>query len=129
MAAYATVEQVEAGFRELTQEERQRCEALLEEAAVLIDAVASEAAEDPKRVVSCRMVRRILGDGADTVLMPLGANQASMTAGPYTQQWTIATGGASGELYIGKTERTLLGLGNRVGSYSPVEELAVSGDV
>jgi len=129
MAAYATVEQVEAGFRELSSEEQERCEALLEEAAVLIDAVAPAAAADPKRVVSCRMVRRVLGDGAGTTIMPMGANQASITAGPYTQQWTIATGGVSGELYIGKTERTLLGLGNRVGSYSPVEELAVSGDV
>lgn len=129
MAAYATVEQVEAGFRTLDSDEQERCEALLEEAAVLIDAAAADASGDAKRVVSCRMVRRVLGDGVGTALMPMGANQASMTAGPYTQQWTIATGGASGELYIGKTERALLGLGNRVGSYSPVQELAVSGDV
>ena len=35
---YAVVEEVQAGFRTLTDEERERCAALLEEAALVIDA-------------------------------------------------------------------------------------------
>lgn len=122
MSAYATVSQVEAGFRVLDADEQARCEALLEEAAVLIDAVAASAAEDAKRVVSCRMVRRAVGEGDAMQSFPMGTNQGSMAAGGYTQSWTIASGGSTGELYIGKTERQLLGVGNRIGARSPLEE-------
>ena len=58
---YADAAAVAAGFRTLTDEEQARADALLEEAAVLIDAVAADAKEDAKWVVSCRMVRRVLG--------------------------------------------------------------------
>ena len=60
---YAIVEEVEVGFRTLTQEERERTAALLEEAALVIDAYGKDADPDVKRLVSCRMVRRLLGDG------------------------------------------------------------------
>ena len=124
MSAYATVAQVAAGFRTLDSEEQVRASSLLEEAAVLIDAAASSASGEAKRVVSCRMVRRALGDGDAMGGFPLGTNQGTMSAGGYSQQFTLATGGAMGELYIGKTERMLLGLGNRIGARSPVETLA-----
>ena len=74
---YAGAAAVAAGFRTLTDEEQARADALLEEAAVLIDAVAADAKEDAKWVVSCRMVRRVLGDGTggDMPLYPMGASQ------------------------------------------------------
>ena len=56
---YAIVEEVEVGFRTLTQEERERTAALLEEAALVIDAYGKDADPDVKRLVSCRMVRRL----------------------------------------------------------------------
>ena len=120
--AYATVEQVEAGFRELDSDEQEICAALLEEAAVLIDAVAESASADAKRVVSCRMVRRGIGDGSAAGI-PMGAIQGSQSALGYSQSWTMGTGGGTGELYLGKTDRQILGIGNRIGTYSPVEEL------
>jgi len=116
--SYATVDQVEAGYRELDADDKARAKALLDEAAVLIDAVASSAADDAKRVVSCRMVRRALGDG-DAPGAPMGSTQGSMTAGPYTQSWTMS-GGSAGELYLSKTERTILGVGNAIGAYNPL---------
>lgn len=125
---YATVTDVEAGFRQLSAEEESRCKALLEEAAVIIDAYNKEAADDAKRVVSCRMVRRALGDGDSTQSAPLGATQGSISAGGYSQSWTIGSGGAAGELYLGRLEKKLLGTGNRIGSYSPVEGLVVRFD-
>ena len=75
-------------------------------------------------MVSCRMVRRVLGDGTggDMPLYPMGASQGSATALGYTQSWTMS-GGTSGELYISRTERRLLGAGNRIGAHSPLEAI------
>lgn len=122
MATYATVEDVQARMtRIMTAAEQEVCEALLEDAGVIIDAFASNAAEANKKAVSCRMVMRALGDGAESGV-PMGATQGSQSALGYSQSWTIS-GGASGELYLSKLEKQLLGCGNKIGSYSPVQEL------
>ena len=113
--AYATVAQVAAGFRPLTTEEQSVCSTLLDEAAVIIDAYNAEASASNKQVVSCRMVRRAIGAGDASV--PMGATQGSMTAGPYSQSWTISNG-STGELYLGKLDRKLLG-GYRLGASNP----------
>ena len=122
--AYATVEDVQARMlRAMDTAEQAVCSGLLDDAAVLIDAAASGATADAKKVVSCRMVIRALGDGITGAGMPMGATQGSMGALGYTQSWTISGGGSVGELYLGRTERQLLGIGNRIGSRSPVEDL------
>lgn len=120
MAAYATVEEVAAGFRELDEDEQARAAQLLLEAAVLIDATNTTANADTKAVVSCRMVRRALNDAESPFQVPMGSTQGSQAAGGYSQSWTIS-GGAAGELYLGKTERSLLGLSNQIGARSPLE--------
>lgn len=76
--AYATSYDVEEGFRTLTQEEQNRAEALLLEAAIIVDAYNQAASEDAKRLVSCRMVRRQLGagDGGD-IQFPMGLLRAA----------------------------------------------------
>ena len=124
MAAYATVEDVQARMsRTMTEDEQALCEKLLEDAAVIIDVYNIGADSDVKQVVSCRMVIRAMGDGSDSGV-PLGATQGSQSALGYSQSWTIGSGGAAGELYLGKLERKMLGCGDRIGSYSPVQELA-----
>ncbi len=122
---YAVVEEVQAGFRTLTDEERARCAALLEEAALVIDAYDKNADPAVKRLVSCRMVRRLLGDGTggETPLYPMGATQGSATALGYTQSWTMGSSGSAGELYLSKLEKKLLGAGNRIGAAEPLEGL------
>ena len=109
---YATVEQVQARMtRTMSEDEQAVCEALLADAGVVIDSFAACADEDVKALVSCRMVIRALG---------------SMSALGYSQSWTLS-GGATGELYLSKLEKSMLGLGtigNSIGSYSPVQELA-----
>ena len=117
---YANVAQVEAGFRTLTADERTACEEMLEEAALLIDAYNDQASLDVKRIVSCRIIRRALGNGSASV--PIGATQGSMTAGPYTQSWTMS-GGSTGELYLGRTDKKLLGVGNQIGFSNPFREV------
>ena len=123
MPTYATVQDVEAGFRELTGDERKRCAVQLEEAAVLIDACNLQAAPECKRLVSCRAVRRLLGDGGqDALFFPAGATQGSATALGYSQSWTM-NGGSVGELYLSKLEKKLLGAGDRLGVTSILKEM------
>ena len=122
--AYATIQDVQDRMlREMDTAEQGVCAALLDDAAVLIDVTAYNADAEAKKTVSCRMVIRALGDGG-TGGVPMGATQGSMSGIGYAQSWTMPGGAATGELYIGKTDRQLLGLGNKIGSYSPVEALA-----
>lgn len=124
--AYATVEQVEAGFRDLSTEEEATCSALLDEAAVIIDAFNVLATAEIKQVVSCRMVRRCLTD-TGLAGMPLGATQGSISALGYSQSWTVGSG-STGELYLSSLEKKLLGRGNRIGAHSPLEDMVASDD-
>lgn len=122
--AYATVADVEARMtRALSTDEEGVVSKLLDDAAVIIDAFAASASADKKLVVSCRMAMRALGDGDG---VPLGATQGSMSALGYSQSWTIGSNGSVGELYLSKLDKTLLGMGNRIGSHSPVEDQVVS---
>jgi hypothetical protein len=121
--AYATYEDVQARMtRELTTDEQAVCTALLDDAAVMIDSYNSAAEADVKSLVSVRMVMRAMSD--TSVDIPLGATQGSMSALGYSQSWTMGTGSSVGELYLGRTEKKLLGVRDKIGSYSPVQELA-----
>lgn len=121
--AYATVEDVQARMtRTLSADEQSVCSVMLDDVAVLIDSYNYGADSDAKMVVSCRMVIRAIGDGGD-IGVPMGATQGSMSALGYSQSWTIGSSGAVGELYLSKTDKKMLGAGNSIGSYSPVEEL------
>lgn len=117
MAAYATCSDVQAGFRTLTQEEAPVCDALLLEAGVIIDSYNKNATADAKKVVSCRMVRRAIGDRGGMV--PIGSTQGTMTAGPYSQSWTMS-GGSTGELYLARVDKKLLGVGGAIGCSNPL---------
>ena len=58
----------------------------------------------------CReMVRRAIGDGSHAAMgIPFGAKQASMTAGGYSEQFTIDN--PFGDLYLKAAERRALGI-------------------
>ena len=119
--AYATVNDVQARMATtMSDSQFTVCSVMLDDAAVLIDAWNSSASEDAKLVVSCSMVIRALGSTGQ-VGVPLGATQGSASALGYSQSWTLSNGG-TGELYLSKTEKKLLGASNRIGSYSPLEE-------
>lgn len=124
--AYATIEDVQARMtRTLSEDERTVCTNLLDDAVAIINAYNEDAYEENKKIVSCRMVARAIGDGTDAGI-PMGATQGSMSALGYSQSWTIGSG-AVGELYLSKLEKKLLGVGNKVGSHSPVEDLIAGG--
>ena len=122
--AYATVDDVQERMtRTMSEEEQNVCETLLDDAAVIIDAYNKEADSAAKKVVSCRMIVRSLGSGDSDTQIPMGATQGSLAALGYSQSWTMGSGGAVGELYLGRLEKKLLGAGERIGSKSPIEDL------
>ena len=123
MAAYATVTDVtDRMVRELSEKEQTVVGNLLDDAAVLIDAYNVNASSDTKKIVSCRMVIRAIGDGSSDV--PAGATQGTISALGYSQTWTMGTNASVGQLYLDRTDKAMLGGGSKIGSYSPVEELA-----
>ena len=123
MAAYATVTDVtDRMVRELSEKEQTVVGNLLDDAAVLIDAYNVNASSDAKKIVSCRMVIRAIGDGSSDI--PAGATQGTISALGYAQTWTMGTNASVGQLYLDRTDKAMLGGGSKIGSYSPVEELA-----
>ncbi len=121
--AYATVADVQARMvQTMTADQQRVCAALLDDAAVLIDAYTDDVPVETAKIVSCRMVERAIGDGSASGI-PTGASQGSISALGYSQSWTM-TGGATGEVYLTKTEKKMLGVGDHVGSWSPVQEFA-----
>jgi len=116
--AYATVQDLEARYGALTDEQQERASVLLDDAAVLIDSAATidtEARESAARVVSCAMVNRALQAAESDAY---GVSQATMTAGSYSQSMSFAN--PSGDLYFTSTEKALLGIsGGYIGSIQP----------
>ena len=118
---YATIADIKARTTDtIPVSEEAVITAQLEDAAVIIDAYNKDASLDAKKVVSCRMIIRTLNSVGD---IPMGATQGSMSGLGFSQSWTMGSG-ATGELYLSKLDKQTLGGGNRIGSYSPVQELA-----
>jgi hypothetical protein len=128
--AYATYSDVETRIgRTFSTTEKNTCTSLLNRAALMIDSysAAADKSDDVKKEVSINMVSRVMADTSTDI--PVGASQGSMSGLGYAQSWTIGNGGSVGELYIGKADKKLLGIGNQIGSYSPVEDLVKEGTV
>lgn len=120
--AYASYTDVESRIgRTFSKSEQARCTTLLDDAAVMIDQYNSPASSDVKLLVSCRMVIRAMG--TNDMDIPVGATQGSMSGLGFSQSFTV-TGGGTQELYFESKELKMLGVGNKIGSYSPVEKLA-----
>ena len=120
--AYATVSDVQARMtRTMSESEQTVCAALLEDAAIIIDAHNKDARIENKEIVSCRVVMRALGDGSDAGV-PIGATQGSQSALGYSQSWSFGSGSV-GEAYLSKLDKKLLGAGNSIGSHSPVADI------
>lgn len=124
--AYATLDDIKGRItRTLSQTEETVCTNLLDDVVVLIDAYNANASSNAKKIVSCNAVIRAIGNGESDI--PVGATQGSMAALGYSQSWTIGSGGGVSELYLSKTDKKMLGSGNSIGSYSPVENLVSRG--
>lgn len=124
--SYATIEDVQKRMlKTMTADEQAVCETILADAAVYLDALAPDASDEAKLIVSCNIAGRMFGGDVD---IPVGATQGSMSGLGYAQSWTISGGGSTGEIYLSKWDKRLLGIGNKIGSRSPVEDLVYEGD-
>lgn len=119
--AYATVSDVQARMAETMDSTQQNiCTNLLDDAAVIIDGYNADAMLDAKKLVSIRMVLRAMNIDPD---IPVGATQGSMSALGYSQSWTMGSNTSVGELYLGKLEKKLLGVGETIGSGGPLQDM------
>lgn len=119
---YANLEDVTARLtRQLSESESAAAAAYLEDAAALIDSVAPEALPSAKKTVSCRMVVRAMS--SQDPYVPIGATQGSMGGLGYTQSWTVGSGSV-GQIYLDKTDKTILGVGkSHIVAHSVLEDL------
>lgn len=107
--AYADVSDIETRLgRTFTADETANVQALLDGASAVLNklVILDDTTEQNAllKFVCTNMVSRTLSNGLDV----LGASQASMTAGPYTQSFSFAT--PSGDMYLTKLEKRLLGI-------------------
>lgn len=125
MEAYATVADLEVRYRALDDGERERAEALLEDASAMLAAecrrvgVEVDASDGLQaanlKVVCCSMAKRVLASGAFG-----DVSNHSVTAGSYSEQFTFAN--PTGSMYLTREERRVLGLPvrrQRIGSFAP----------
>lgn len=107
--AYASVEDLEARFGELPQDQRQVAATLLGDAAVYLNALVCVDPCDTNQanalmVVSCNMVHRAMQQAASS---QFGVDQATATMGPFSQTAHYVNPG--GGLYVSAAEKALLG--------------------
>lgn len=118
---YATLEDIEKRCRHtLSDSEKTICETLLEDSAIQIDSYNKNASDEAKKVVTCRMILRVIGS-EENYQVPIGTSQGTISALGYSQTWTMGSG-STGELYLSKEDKKILGYGNKAGFINILEE-------
>lgn len=117
--AYATLDDIEARRGYLSADEREKAAALLDDAAVILDALVtidgSDEQETLLNLVSCNMVIRALSTTPDAY----GVSSLSTTAGVYSESLQYAN--PSGDMYLTKLEKRLLGIASSyIGTIRPM---------
>ena len=117
--AYATVDDLAARWRTLTEDEEERAAVLLDDAAAMLDALVNVDPSDADQayllmVVSCNMVERAMLAAENGAL---GVTQQSMSADIYTQSWTFSN--PSGDMYLTRNEKRMHGIAT--GSIGSIE--------
>lgn len=113
--AYATVEDVEARWRDLDADEEARASVLLDDASAMLDAIVDVNPDDQRQLgllkqVSCSMViRAMLASESDAY----GVSRLDYGMGPFSQAATFSN--PNGDLYLTGQEKEMLGVG--VGGY------------
>ena len=114
MTTYATYEDVQKRLGQTFDTTQiDICDILLERAALEIDSYNANATADAKKSVSVEAVARAMNETSD---IPMGASQGSMSALGYSQSWTMSSGGSVGSVYLSKSDKRLLGVGNQIGA-------------
>lgn len=118
--AFATVSDVEARWRTLSDDEKTRATALLDDASAMLASMMGgsdevQGKETLLEIVCCNMVIRAM---SASMADAFGVSQSSITAGPYTQSFSYANPG--GDMYLTKAERRMLGISSGyIGTIEP----------
>lgn len=109
--AFATVADLEARWRDLSDAEEARASVLLDDAAAYLQSLVEVDPDDEVqaanlKMVSCNMVKRAMSSAASDAF---GVTNAIATMGPFSQQ--VAYANPSGDMYVSKSERAILGIG------------------
>lgn len=109
--AFATVADLEARWRDLSDAEEAQASVLLDDAAAYLQALVDVDTDDDVqaanlKMVSCNMVKRAMSSSASDAF---GVTNATATMGPFSQQ--VAYANPSGDMYVSKSERAILGIG------------------
>ena len=107
--AYAEVSDIETRLgRTFSADETANVQALLDGASAVLNKLVTITNDTEQnallKYVCTNMVSRVLSNGLDV----MGASQASMTAGPYTQSYSFST--PYGDMYLTKLEKRILGI-------------------
>ena len=125
MTAYATLEDLQSRWRQLSADEQQRATTLLSDAAVkialackqsgvAIDAV-DELQSEALKSINCEMVKRAMMSPIDMPPM----SSFAQTAGSYSESQTYVN--PTGDLYMTLGEKKMLGIGTqKMGSIPPI---------
>ena len=109
--AFATIADLEARWRDLSDAEEARASVLLDDAAAYLQSLVEVDPDDEVqaanlKMVSCNMVKRAMSSAASDAF---GVTNATATMGPFSQQ--VAYANPSGDMYVSKSERAILGIG------------------
>lgn len=114
MEAFATVNDLEARWRTLTEEEKEKAGTLLGDASVHLQTLIvrkygenynpSDLMKENLKIVTCNIVMRSMNVKQGF----FGCSEVSTTAGPYTQSFTPIN--SSGDMRLTTEELKLLGL-------------------
>lgn len=119
--AFADVSDIESRWRELSTDEEARATTLIDDASAMLSALVAVDETDEEqaellKVVCCNMVIRAMSASEHDAF---GASQMTMTAGPYSQQWTYTN--PTGDLFVTKMEKRLLGISTSyIGTIRPM---------
>ena len=101
---YATVEDLEARWRSLSEDESATAEVLLEDASVVVDSLKVNPDPARAKIIVCRMVKRAMLGPEQAA----GAASVQQTAGPFSQSMSFQN--PNGDLYLTKADRKFLGI-------------------
>jgi hypothetical protein len=134
--AFASIDDLESRWRKLGEDEQVRAEVLLTDASLMIAQECAHKGIDTGslpagdiflelcKVVCINVVKRMMLRPADEPAM----NAYQQGAGPYSMTLTYAN--PTGDMYLTKSERKLLGVGQRtrVACFNPLFEGSSGGD-
>ena len=106
---FATVSDLEARWRGLSEAEQARAAVLLADASALIRDTVPEwgqVSEQTLRAICCAVVRRAMSVDVD---LPDGVSSFNETAGPFSQQMSFSN--PTGDLYLTRAEKARMGVG------------------